>query len=112
VFEVNGAKQETMEMTSTYAKFKITDIKGLVLRNMNLYFEVGNPEGFKTVIQNKTLTLSPKLGVFSPNIGSVGGTIIRANVQGIGPLSNTSESYFAANGATLVDNSTGANLCE
>jgi hypothetical protein len=50
VFEVNGAKQETMELTSTYAIFKVTNIKGLVLRNMNLYFEVGYPEGYATVI--------------------------------------------------------------
>lgn len=50
--------------------------------------------------------MSPKLVDFSSNIGSTGGTILRANVQGIGPLLNNSDV------ATLVDNSTGANLCD
>lgn len=48
----------------------------------------------------------------SPNSGSVGGSVITANLQGVGPLSNTTDAYFAVNGGTLVDNSTQANICE
>lgn len=51
------------------------------------------------------MTLTPKLVNVSVNNGSVGGTIIKANVQGVGPVSNNSLV------ATLIDNSTGANLC-
>ena len=69
-----------MEVADTYAVFKIIDIKGLELKNMNLIFDVGYPKGLGEVIQGKKITLSPKLVLFSPKAGSVGGTIIRANV--------------------------------
>jgi len=69
-----------MEVADTYAIFKITDIKGVELTNMNLMFDVGYPKGLGEFIQGKKITLSPKLVVFSPKAGSIGGTIIRANV--------------------------------
>jgi len=50
--------------------------------------------------------LTPKLVDISTAIGSVQGSVIKANVQGAGPLANKTDV------ATLVDNSTGASICE
>jgi hypothetical protein len=47
---VNGRIQETVILTDTEAVFRVTDITGWTLNNINLYFEVGNPKGFDTVI--------------------------------------------------------------
>jgi len=75
---VNGRKQETISVTATKTVFKITDIDGFVLKNMNVYFDVGLPKGYDTVVKGKTLTLSPKLVSVNPNYGSVGGALIVA----------------------------------
>ena len=93
-------------MNTTDAIFKITSNKGWVLQNMALYFDVGTPKGFSTIIKGQNLTLTPKLVDISATNGSTEGTIIKANVQGVGPLDNQTGV------ATLVDNSTGASLCE
>jgi len=50
LLEVDGVVQETLQSYSTFAIFKITNITENVLKNMNLYFKVGFPEGHKTVI--------------------------------------------------------------
>jgi hypothetical protein len=47
---VNGRPQETVSMTDTEAIFRVTNITGWTLNNINLYFEVGNPKGFDTII--------------------------------------------------------------
>lgn len=79
---------------------------------MNVYFDVGLPRGYADVIQGKTFTLEPRLISVTPNVGSVGGTVITARLEGLGPLANKTEAYWLANGGTLVDNSTGTNICE
>jgi len=48
---VNGRVQETTSVNETAAIFKITDIDGFRLVNMNVYFDVGLPEGYDTVIR-------------------------------------------------------------
>ena len=105
-FYVSGVKQETIFMNTTDAIFKITNNKGWILQNMNLYFDVGFPKGYTTIIKGQNLTLTPKLVDISANMGSMEGTIIKANVQGVGPLDNKTDV------ATLVDNSTGTSICE
>lgn len=78
---------------------------------MNVYFDVGLPAGYADVIQTKSFTLEPKLVSISPNVGSVGGSVLRARVEGLGPLSNSTDAYWAAHGGTLVDNSTNSDIC-
>ena len=79
---------------------------------MMVYFDVGLPEGYNTVIVGKTFTLEPRLVSVSPNVGSVGGSVLMAKIEGLGPLLNTSDAYWKLHGGTLVDNSNGADLCE
>lgn len=66
----------------------MTNITGWKLHNINVYFDVGLPKGHDTVIKGQNLTLSPKLVSVSPNEGSVGGSLITAKLQGLGPLTN------------------------
>jgi hypothetical protein len=67
----------------------VTNIEGWVLHNINLYYDIGSPKGYDTVIKGKNLTLSPKLVSVSPNDGSVAGSMLTAKLEGLGPLKNT-----------------------
>ena len=49
-FYVQGKKQETLFVNCTEAKFRITDISGVTLENMKVYFDVGLPQGHDSVI--------------------------------------------------------------
>jgi hypothetical protein len=90
-------------VNTTHAIFRVTNITGWTLTNINLYFDVGLPKGYNTVIQGKTLTLEPKLVSVSPNEGSVGGSLIIARLEGLGPLSDSSQTYWDAHGGTLIN---------
>lgn len=78
---------------------------------MNVYFDVGLPKGFDTVVRTKTFDLEPRLISVTPNVGSIGGSVLVARVEGLGPLSNTSSAYWALHGGTLVDNVSGTDIC-
>ena len=108
---VAGRKQTSVSVNSTHAIFRVSDISGWTLSGINVYFDVGLPRGYDTVIQGKTLTLEPRLISVTPNVGSVGGSVIRARVEGLGPLTNKTEAYWLAYGGTIVDNSSGASIC-
>jgi len=41
-----------MHIADDYAIFKIIDIKGVELKNLNLIFDVGYPKGLGEVIQS------------------------------------------------------------
>lgn len=66
-----------------------------------MYFDIGIPANH-SIVSNTTLTLEPKLVSLSILEGSVGGTNITANVQGVGT---------ATTGLELVDSVSGASLC-
>lgn len=89
----------------------MVNITGWRMTNINVYFDVGLPKGYDTIIRAQSLTLSPKLVGISPNSGSLGSSVISATIQGLGPLTNSSAAFWAANGGTLVDASTGASIC-
>lgn len=91
---VNGRPQETLSVTPNQTIFKVTDIEGWVLSNINLYYDVGYPRGYDTVIKGKTLTLGPKLVSVSPNDGSVAGSMLTARLEGLGPLKNKTQAYW------------------
>ena len=99
-------------VNSTTAIFRVSNVNGWVLSNMMVYFDVGLPEGYNTVIVGKSFTLEPRLISVSPNVGSVGGSLLMAKIEGMGPMLDSSDAYWALHGGTLVDNATGADLCE
>ena len=58
-------------------------VKDMSLSKIKMYFDSGIPKGNE--LFNVTLKLEPKLVSFSIQFGSPGGSLIIANVQGIGP---------------------------
>ena len=64
------------------------DIMGVDVQNIKLYFDVGTPEGFDTVIKDANFTLEPRITAVTPNSGSIGGSLIEANIEGVGPFEN------------------------
>lgn len=62
---------------------KITNVTDENLTGMKLYFDIGMPHNH-TAVFDKMITLTPKLKSISPATGSVGGTLITAEVKGIG----------------------------
>jgi hypothetical protein len=109
---VNGRPQETISVSANETVFKVIDIEGWVLHNINVYFDIGLPKGFDTVIKGKNLTLSPRLVEVSPNDGSVAGSMLTAKLEGLGPLKNKTQAYWNQHGGTLINNATGANICK
>jgi len=112
VLKVDGRDQTTVSLNTTHAVFRVSNITGWVLHNMALYFDVGLPKGYDTVIEGKNFTLSPKLVSVSPNAGSTGGSLIIARLEGLGTLSNTTQAYWNAHGGTLVDVATNQDICQ
>lgn len=72
---------------------------------MNIYFDVGFPAGYD-LVQNYTFILSPKLISVSPNVGSDGGSLLVAQLEGIGEMNGTTHS------GTLIDTSTNNSICQ
>jgi hypothetical protein len=54
----------------------------------------------------------PKLVSVSPNVGSIGGSLIIARLEGLGPLNDTSQEYWNAHGGTLYNTVTGDDICK
>ena len=72
------------------------------MASAKLYFDVGLPENH-AAISGHGLTLEPKLISLNIQEGSVGGSLITANVQGVGT---------ATSGFDLVDKATGSSICQ
>lgn len=109
---VKGRVQTTISVSATQAVFRVVDIQGWTLSNINVYFDVGFPKGHDTVIAGKTFTLEPKLTSISPNTGSLGGSLLIAQVAGLGPLADSSATSWNANGVSLINSATRASLCK
>ena len=67
-----------------------------------LYFDLGIPANH-AAISSHGLTLEPKLVSLNIQEGSVGGSLITANVQGVGS---------STTGLDLVDKATGSSICQ
>lgn len=98
---VGGRLQKCDEVTTTSATFTVTDISEEAMSASKLYFDVGVPAN-SAAITAHGLKLEPKLVSLSVNEGSIGGSIITANVQGVGP---------STTGFDLVDSS-GKSICQ
>mmetsp|Transcript_41643 Transcript_41643/g.63613 ORF Transcript_41643/g.63613 Transcript_41643/m.63613 type:complete len:85 (+) Transcript_41643:2985-3239(+) len=83
------------------ARFKITNItkSSLSKDSVSVFFSVGVPNGYD--VFSAALSFTQKFTSLSPNSGSVGGSIIRATVPGVGSADTDID---------LVD-STGASIC-
>ena len=98
--ELDGVAQTTESVSATEAVFVISDVSDTTVSYGELYFAEGIPNGHSVV--ETGVQLEPSLVSVSPNSGSLGGTLIIANVQGVGV--NTQD-------LQLVDQF-GADICE
>ena len=102
-FVYGGVNQEIKEVTTTSVKVVFTNITdGTVdLKSSKLYFDIGLPSNH-SIISNNSLKLTPKLVSLSISEGSVGSSLITANVQGVGLMTKNLE---------FVDSITKKSLC-
>jgi hypothetical protein len=66
------------------ARFAVNGILDKSSDNLELYFNEGLPQGYKSVIEEATLELSPQVFKVTPNTGSAGGTKITLSTAAIG----------------------------
>lgn len=94
-----SVSQTPLSVSTTEAKFTIDNVSTGTFSSSVLYFEVGLP-GNHSVIE-QSFTISPKLASVSPVSGSIGGTLLTANVPG-------------ATVSDIVDilDSAGSSICE
>lgn len=98
---IGGILQQCDELTATSATFTVTNVLEETMKSSKLYFDIGIPENY-AAITTHSLTLEPKLISLNIQEGSIGGSLITANVQGVGT---------STTGLDLVDASTGSSIC-
>ena len=100
-FKVNGIDQTIKSWSATRVEVTLNNLTSSSLSSSKIYFDIGIPANH-SIVSNTTLTLEPKLVSLSIAEGSVGGTNITANIQGVGT---------STTGLQLVDSVTGTSLC-
>jgi len=73
---------KTLEVTTTSAKFEITDAPNVTLSGMKLYFDIGLPKNH--ILMTTGVAMVPKFTEIDVNVGSKAGTIVTATVIGVG----------------------------
>jgi len=91
--------QTPISVTNTNAKFAIDNVSSGTLNSNMLYFDVGLPKNHSLI--EATFIVTPKLTAISPVSGSVGGTLITANVPGA-TVSDTVD-ILDSNGASICE---------
>jgi len=76
---------------------------------MKVYFDVGTPKNHNTIVDGATFELEPRLVSLSIQVGSRGGSLIEARVEGIGQISSAN---FNTEGVILANNATGSFICQ
>jgi hypothetical protein len=80
--------------------FTLTNVTSGTLSNIQVRFATGKPHGHNHV--ESGLVLTPKLVSISPSSGTVGGTTLTMNIQGVG-VDSTNIAIQDANGASICD---------
>ena len=81
IYAVNGVNQETLSVSSTQAKFKLTNITSQNITGAKLLFDVGKPKSHSLI--EASITITPKLTGISPQVGSVNGQVIHVTAPGL-----------------------------
>jgi len=98
--QIEEVSQPVVSHSDTMAVFAIDNVKSEVLADKNLYFPIGLPDAHDLV--KNSITLTPKLVSLTPNKGTTGSTLVRANIQGMG--TSTKKPY-------LINKKTGGSIC-
>ena len=98
---IDGLKQEIISVDSQFLDVRIVNVKSSTTSDIDIFLPTGNPGSDTTSLTTVGITLDPRLHGITPNVGSLGGTLLVADVRGIGTLTE---------GVTLVS-STGVEIC-
>ena len=93
MLSVGGIEQPAVAVLPTTAVFKVTDHPSSKLDDIKFYLDIGIPEGGSKIL-DKGVTMTPKFVGISSNKGSLGGSIIVLNIQGVGSADAVSDITF------------------
>ena len=96
---IDGVEQETLDVTSTQATFKVIDASSEESCCVKVYFADGLASGYDAFT---SATMSPTLVSISPSTGSSGGTLITVTGTGFGT---------STTGLNLVHSASGTEIC-
>jgi hypothetical protein len=98
---IDGLEQEIISVDSQFLDVRIVNLKSSTTSDIDIFLPTGHPGADTISLTTVGITLDPRIHGISPNVGSLGGTLLVADVRGIGILTE---------GVTLVT-STGAEIC-
>ena len=98
---IDNIKQEIISASDTQIKVRIVDMMKSTSLNTDIHLPVGHPGGTDDLNYATGITLIPRIHSVSPNVGSLGGALIVAEVRGFGNMTDA---------VTLV-NSAGVDIC-
>ena len=98
---IDDIKQEIISASDTLILVRIVDMIQSTSFNTDIHLPVGHPGGTDAMNYGTGITLTPRIHSVSPNVGSLGGALIVAEVRGFGNMTTA---------VTLV-NSAGVDIC-
>ena len=93
MLSVAGIEQPAVAVLPSTAVFKITNALNAKLTGIRLFLDLGIPDGDRAMLDTG-VELTPKLVGISSNKGSLGGSAIVFNVQGVGSVDVVSDITF------------------
>ena len=84
---IDNIKQEIISASDTELKVRIVDMMTSTSLNTDIHLPSGHPAGTDDLNYATGIKLTPRIHSLSPNIGSIGGSLIFADVRGIGNMS-------------------------
>ena len=93
MLSVSGIEQPAVAVLPSTAVFKITNALNSKLANVRLHLDVGIPDGDRKMLDDGVV-MTPKFVGISSNKGSLGGSTIVLNVQGVGSADVVSDITF------------------
>jgi len=83
---IDNIKQEIISASDTEVKVRIVDMMTSTSLNTDIHLPSGHPAGTDNLNYATGISLTPRIHSVSPNVGSIGGSLIIADVRGIGNM--------------------------
>jgi len=83
---IDNIKQEVISASDTEVKVRIVDMMTSTSLNTDIHLPSGHPAGTDDLNYATGINLTPRIHSVAPNVGSIGGSLIIAEVRGIGNM--------------------------
>ncbi len=83
---IDNIKQEVISASDTEVKVRIVDMMTSTSLNTDIHLPSGHPAGTDDLNYASGISLTPRIHSVAPNVGSIGGSLIIAEVRGIGNM--------------------------